>query len=46
MNIKKRDFNIALSLSNEINLRPRVVKDKTIYSRKDKHKKKDIDERL
>ena len=38
MNIKKRDFNIALSISNENNLRPRVVKDKTIYSRKQKHK--------
>lgn len=46
MNIKKRDFNIALSLSNEISLRPRVVKDKTVYSRKEKHKKKAIDERL
>ena len=46
MNIKKRDFNIALSLSNEINLRPRVVKDKTIYSRKQKHKRRVVDERL
>ena len=41
MNIKKRDFNIALSLSNEINLRPRVVKDKTKYTRKQKHKQKE-----
>ena len=42
----KRNLNIHLSLANEINLRPRVVKDKTVYSRKDKHKKKVIDERL
>ena len=41
MNIKKRDFNIALSLANEINLRPRVVKDKTKYTRKQKHKQKE-----
>ena len=34
----KRDLNIHLSLANEINLRPRVVKDKTVYSRKQKHK--------
>lgn len=46
MNMKKRDFNIALSLSNEISLRPRVVKDKTVYSRKQKHKRRAIDERL
>lgn len=44
MNIK-RDFNIALSLANEINLRPRVVKDKTVYTRKQKHKKV-VDEKL
>ena len=37
----KRDLNIHLSLANEINLRPRVVKDKTVYSRKQKHKQKE-----
>ena len=36
----KRDLNIHLSLSNEINLRPRDVKDKTKYTRKQKHKQK------
>ena len=42
----KRDLNIALSLANEINLRPRIVRDKTVYSRKQKHKQKVIDEKL
>ena len=42
----KRDLNIHLSLANEINLRPRVVKDKTVYSRKQKHKRRVVDERL
>ena len=37
----KRDLNIHLSLANEINLRPRVVKDKTKYTRKQKHKQKE-----
>ena len=42
----KRDLNIAMSLSNEISLRPRVVKDKTIYSRKQKHKNQSKGENL
>ena len=42
----KRDFNIALSLANEINLRPRIVRDKTVYSRKQKHKQKVVNEKL
>ena len=42
----KRDLNIHLSLANEINLRPRIVRDKTVYSRKQKHKQKVIDEKL
>lgn len=42
----KRDLNIHLSLANEINLRPRIVRDKTVYSRKQKHKQKVVDEKL
>ena len=37
--MKKRDFNIVLSISREISLRDRIVKDKTRYTRKEKHKK-------
>ena len=37
--MRKRDFNIALSISREISLRSRIVKDKTRYTRKEKHKK-------
>lgn len=37
--MKKRDYNIIASISGEISLRPRVVKNKKIYARKEKHKK-------
>lgn len=38
--MKKRDLNIVLSISHEIDLRPRVVKSKKNYCRKEKHKKR------
>jgi hypothetical protein len=34
-----RDQNIKLSLSREINMRQRSVRDRTKYSRKEKHSK-------
>jgi len=36
--MKDRDINIIKSYKRELNLQPRVVKDKTKYTRKEKHK--------
>lgn len=41
-----RDENINKSFKREINLRTKVVRDRTRYSRKTKHKNKKIDPRL
>ena len=38
--IVPRDLNILLSQKGEINLNSRTIKDKTKYSRKEKHKNK------
>lgn len=37
--MKRRDFNILLSIRGEISLSDRVVRDKKRYNRKQKHKK-------
>jgi hypothetical protein len=39
-NIVTRDFNIVKSHQRDINLREKVIKDKTKYTRKMKHKSK------
>jgi len=39
-----RDKNILLSFKREIDMKQKVVKSKKIYSRKIKHKKKEINE--
>ena len=39
MRIKKRDWNILRIAKGEINAKPKVIKNKKIYSRKIKHKK-------
>jgi hypothetical protein len=36
--MQKRDINIVKSLNREINMQQRTVKDKTKYTRKEKHK--------
>ncbi len=36
--MKDRDINILKSYKRELNLQPRVVKDKSKYTRKEKHK--------
>ncbi len=37
--IKSRDFNIVLCATGELNLGTKTIKDKTKYTRKEKHKK-------
>lgn len=37
--IKNRDFNIVMCSSGELNLGTKSVKDKTKYTRKEKHRK-------
>ena len=37
--VKSRDFNIVMCATGSINLGTRTVKDKTKYTRKEKHKK-------
>lgn len=41
--IKSRDFNIAMCAAGAINLGTRTVKDKSKYTRKEKHKKSFLD---
>lgn len=41
-----RDMNIAKSFQREINLKTKVVRDRTKYTRKSKHKNKKVDLRL
>jgi len=38
----KRDINIIKAFKNEIDLKTKVIKSKKIYTRKNKHKNKEI----
>lgn len=40
---KKRDINILKNFQGELNLQTKTVKDRTKYSRKEKHKNKSKD---
>ena len=41
---KQRDKNIELSIRREISLRPRIIRNKKAYSRKQKHRSKYVAE--